>query len=169
MSGISSESALSRFLSDQESNENKSNDQRNDRGGFRGRTKGSHNLPEIIDTGGHSICAARKVGLSAGIRGSAELTGVLKVWFFLSKLNSCPATTSSPEFFSGPVTACTGRKSTRRTKSWSYGFGASGATASWNAPAAAASSPMPMTAMNERCGICLGASSGRRCTSKCIG
>jgi hypothetical protein len=50
---------------------------------------------------------------------------------FLSKLKSCPATTSSPESFSGPVTACTGRKSTRRTKSWSYGSGASAATSAY--------------------------------------
>src|SRR6266700_3191489 len=35
----------------------------------------------------------------------------------LVKLRSCQATTSSPESCSGPVTACTGRKSTRRTRS----------------------------------------------------
>jgi hypothetical protein len=88
---------------------------------------------------------------------------------FLVKLRGCQTTTSSPESFSGPVTACTGRKSTRRTRSWSYGFDVSAATASWSVPAAAARSPMPMTAMNERCGICLGAGSGRRYTSRCIG
>src|SRR5262249_13906093 len=53
---------------------------------------------------------------------------------------TCRQTTSSREFCNGRDTAYTGIRSTRRTRSWNCGYGASGAIGNWSAPVVVASS-----------------------------
>jgi DNA primase len=95
--------------------------------------------------------------LCAGIRKTAELTGILRL-DFSAKFRDCRRTTNSLESWDGPDTACTGTRSTRRTRCWNCGCGVSGETANWSVPGAGAGSTRPMTAGNVRCVTCPGAS-----------
>src|SRR5215471_9596638 len=97
-----------------------------------------------------------------------QLTGILRNGFWV-KFRGCLAITNSRESCSGPATACTGTKLTRRTKFWSYGCGVSAGTANWSVPAAGGSSARSTTVENGRCVICRGASSRPPYTLRCIG
>src|SRR5215467_15887819 len=109
-----------------------------------------------------------KIGRCVRIRRTAQLTGILKNGFWV-KFRGCLAITNSLESCSGPATACTGTKLTRRTRSWSCGCGVSAGTANWSVPAAGGSSARSTTVENGRCVICRGASSRPPYTLRCIG